>query len=229
MTRITRRPAHGKQPLDRTTTRTYELAPAVKDDCPTLAKIHQVAYESDPAARFVWASPEKHRIGFETLLREHMFDKGVSVIKATEKSSGEIAGFAIWASMDRCTPNNQALLWPTRSDVPSSISDLIRDNFTAVQDYWLEDRNFLYLGTLVVSPTKQRQGIGSALLRQGLERADEERVPTWLQSTPVGHNVYPKFGWKDVATFELDLSIWGGKGQGWGIYTWHHMLRLPAP
>lgn len=44
------------------------------------------------------------------------------------------------------------------------------------------------------------------LLTPGLERADRERVPTYLEATPAGALVYPKFGFRKVK----ELAMYDG-------------------
>ena len=45
------------------------------------------------------------------------------------------------------------------------------------------------------------------LLKPGLERADRDGVPTYLEATPEGARVYPKFGFQKVN----ELEMFGGR------------------
>ena len=54
------------------------------------------------------------------------------------------------------------------------------------------------LASLAVDPDYQRKGLASMLMNEGLAQADEEGLPTYLESTPEGALLYPKFGFETV-------------------------------
>jgi len=61
-----------------------------------------------------------------------------------------------------------------------------------------------YLNLLGVAPGHQGQGIGSALLRAAIERAERDGVPAYLEATSEGNKrLYERHGF--VATAELQL------------------------
>lgn len=68
-----------------------------------------------------------------------------------------------------------------------------------------------YLQTLSVSPSAQRQGVGTALLTPGLERADNEGSPVYLE-TQRESNIpyYGRFGFELTDKISLDDSppVW---------------------
>ena len=70
------------------------------------------------------------------------------------------------------------------------------------------------------TPAYGRLGVGSALLRWGLELADQEGLNTWLESAPQGYPLYRRFGFEDVDVFDLPVACrWGatcGKDEDWG-------------
>ena len=70
-----------------------------------------------------------------------------------------------------------------------------------------------YLLTLGVSPRLQRQGAGGSLLRQMLQRADRERMPTYLETQrPENVPIYERFGYKianNAAIPSVALQNWG--------------------
>lgn len=63
------------------------------------------------------------------------------------------------------------------------------------------------LGALGVDPAFQRQGIAARLLKVGLDRADSDGVPIYLEATPDGALMYPKFGFEKVG----ELSMFDGQ------------------
>jgi GNAT superfamily N-acetyltransferase len=108
----------------------------------------------------------------------------------------------------------------------------VHDHTQPILDDWLLGKPHLLLSALFTSPKYQRRGVGTSILKWGNERADEEGLPCFLQSTPFGYGLYKELGWKDVGSLDVDLRDWvrGARGvlaTGWGIYSVSYMVRLP--
>lgn len=58
------------------------------------------------------------------------------------------------------------------------------------------------------NPKYQNQGAASKLLEWGLERADDKRLAAYVEGAPAGLRLYEKFGFKEVARLQLDMSPW---------------------
>ena len=57
----------------------------------------------------------------------------------------------------------------------------------------------LYLSHIGVDPERQGQGLGSELMRDGLARADDQGVPTWLETSRADNAAYyGRFGFRTV-------------------------------
>lgn len=114
----------------------------------------------------------------------------------------------------------------------SALSEYIQTQAKAFAAAWLAGTKFMYLALLMTHPDFQRRGHGSALLDWGHRRADHDHVPLFLCASPVGHPLYLKVGWKDVAVpIRLELDDWvedaGTGDMGWGTFRFYWMLRLP--
>jgi len=121
---------------------------------------------------------------------------------------------------------------PARDKVELPSSDYlnaVHGYIDSVQKQWIDNKNVLYLAGLSVLPTSQGQGVGSALLKVGMDRADKEGICSWLEASPAGYPVYLHRGWRVVDTKDFDLSRWGGEDRGYGMYRFRAMLRLPVP
>jgi GNAT superfamily N-acetyltransferase len=77
---------------------------------------------------------------------------------------------------------------------------------------------------LHTDPKYQRQGAASALMKWGLETADKMGLPVYLESSPDAHGFYQKHGFRDIGTFPLDLSQYGGSH----LHTTPLMIRRPG-
>ena len=78
-------------------------------------------------------------------------------------------------------------------------------------NYWCKSPQVLFdsylllslldLAAIAVDPEYQRRGIATLLMKQGLEWADADGLPTYLEATPEGALMYPKFGFEKVREY----------------------------
>lgn len=54
-----------------------------------------------------------------------------------------------------------------------------------------------------------RRGAGQLLLKWGIDLAKEHGIPVYLESSPGGHELYLRNGFKDMEVSELDLTPYG--------------------
>lgn len=59
------------------------------------------------------------------------------------------------------------------------------------------ERGHWYLEIIATRPERQGKGAAGKLMRWGLERADEEKVESYLEASPVGKEVYEYFGFEE--------------------------------
>ena len=77
---------------------------------------------------------------------------------------------------------------------------------------------------MFVLPEYHRQGIGSKLLQECMQMADEKGLPIFLQGTPAGRPFYEKLGFERVGGFDVDLSKYQ---TGAGMYKMTFLQREP--
>lgn len=82
---------------------------------------------------------------------------------------------------------------------------------------------FVVLNMLMTHPKHHRRGAGKMLVQQGVDFADEARLPCYLESSPAGHRLYLSMGFEDVETLDMDMSEFGIEG----IHP-HYVMIKPA-
>jgi GNAT superfamily N-acetyltransferase len=156
------------------------------------------AFADDPVANFMFAGDRRRQHGlhsfFTSQLRRQYLPHGH--VYTTE----QLDGAAIWGPPDRHRQGLRELiqLLPTAPFLVSS--RMVRalrllfeiDSLHPREPHW-------YLATLGTEPARQGHGIGSALLRSVLARADEDGVPAYLESSK-DRNVplYRRFGFEVI-------------------------------
>lgn len=66
------------------------------------------------------------------------------------------------------------------------------------KEIWGDDSNYWYCSGLSVDPDYQRRGLATILLKDILDRADADGVPTYLEATPEGSKLYPSVGFTKI-------------------------------
>jgi ribosomal protein S18 acetylase RimI-like enzyme len=194
---------------------------ATQAEVPAMAAVLARAFARDPF--FSWLAgdaPERNlrmRLGWAGILRH------ASARLRETWTTDDVAGVAIWlppghgasSLLDslRLTPALARLTgWRRLREVSAATELLEQRRRTHVPaPHW-------YLSALGVDPDRQRQGIGSALLRIVLDRADADRTPAYLE-TATARNVllYERHGFEVVE----ELILPGTDVRGW------LMLRPP--
>jgi ribosomal protein S18 acetylase RimI-like enzyme len=181
------------------------IVPTTRAHLPVLAGVLSRAFVHDPMLLWPMAdAPDMGaRVGqvFTAIYTEFM-DKG------TMWEAGDGAGFAHWvppgsaAGVLEGTDRIMALLRPLTDDDGA--------RYEVMWD-WVEARvpeDVWYLDMLAVEPARQGEGIGTALIRFGLNRAAADGADAYLE-TGVESNVayYERFGFRVV---EEGVPVEGG-------------------
>ena len=111
------------------------------------------------------------------------------------------AGIAVWIPPDGREDHEAIGAAP-----PGGEAEILGDHATRHADFWTwvgehePPEPLLYLSHIGVAPERQGEGLGGALMRDGLSHADDRGVPTWLETSRV-ENVayYERFGFRQVA------------------------------
>ena len=197
------------------------VRPATRDDIPQLAAVLARAFARDPFYAYLAGdAPERSqrmRDGWSGILR--FGSAGLSDTYTTD----DRAGVALWLPPGYRRPSTLDSLrqmpalarlagWRRLRMVGDAVANLEQHRHRHVPS------PHFYLSAIGVDPDRQGQGIGTALMRPVLERADRDGVPAYLE-TAVARNVllYERLGFDVVEEMELP----GTDVRGW------LMLRPP--
>ncbi len=160
------------------------------------------AFFDDPVCRWLLPNEERRREILEPVFEVYVdayLRHGETYVTA------DGTGAAVWL------PPSTELL--RAEDEEAFIGAMVEIAGSDVERMWTLDQTFAtyhpkvphyYLQFLAVAPARQSQGIGSALLRHGLERSDAEGTPVYFESTTHRNRVlYERHGFVCQGVFSV--------------------------
>jgi GNAT superfamily N-acetyltransferase len=151
------------------------------EDVDALALVLARAFHDDPVTSWVYAGERRRPMWSGRFFRwqlQRLMAQDVSW--TTEDGRG---GAALWALPDRWREDVRDTLKLLALTLPAVLPRLGRILRGLGQvEVRHPDEPHLYLAVLGVDPSRQGQGIGSALIRPGLELCDRERLPAYLET-----------------------------------------------
>jgi len=175
---------------------------ATRDDAPELARVLARAFDDDPVTRWVYGEG-----GGRARWSANFFAWQLRRLvpqDATWTTEGR-EGAAIWALPERWRESAGEMLRLVATTFPGILvrTPRVLRGLGQVEARHPHERH-LYLAVLGVEPDRQGDGVGSALIRPGLELCDREAIPAYLE-TAKERNVafYSRHGFR--VTEELRL------------------------
>ncbi|MEM1042055.1 MAG: GNAT family N-acetyltransferase [Bacteroidota bacterium] len=178
--------------------------PLLPSEVPRAAALAADAFHHDPLFTHLYPDPERRRRGLRIEFAAYL--RRIYLAVGTAETTGAVDGVALWLPPDQA----DSLGWRERLLVPTIFRAVGWRRFlVTLRDYAafeaaFPDEPVHYLGLLATAPEAQGQGVGSALLRAGLERADSDGLPVYLE-TGTERNVafYERHGFRVTGTVEL--------------------------
>ena len=177
-----------------------QTRPVTAADVRTVARALARAFEHDPVA--AWFLPEQ-RDRLRRLERgfASIYVKRLALPHGEALTTTDTAGAALWIPPDAKLPNLSLL--------PYIVAAWGRHTRRALKGMAFMDAHHpqdshYYLPIIGVDPVRQGEGIGGALLRPVLERADAEGKPAYLEATTPGNRrLYERHGFAVSEIVEL--------------------------
>ncbi len=172
---------------------TVSVRAAVRGDAPAIGAMLARAFATDPVTS--WATPDESRRErtLRNLYTAIVRHEGIPFLAEDDPADGPL-GAAVWVS-----PGWRAANWHSVPFALSAGRALGRDipRMTVMGRAVARARPrtpHWYLQLLGVDPTRQGQGVGSALVRDRLAAIDEERLPAYLETTAENLAFYGRLG-----------------------------------
>ncbi|GJN93656.1 hypothetical protein Rhopal_006713-T1 [Rhodotorula paludigena] len=191
------------------------VSPAGLADLPRIAAVSWAAFENSLIQQRIFRDVSKEAHGAQTVarLQRALDNNRQAVYKAVVDD--EIVAFALWELPhpdEEPTESPEEAQKKEEKRYPAGTNlELARDLFGQL-DLGIKEPHY-HLQLLGTDPRFQRTGAGSALLRWGCKRADDDGVDVYLESSAVGIPLYRRaqfeiFGEPIKAKADPDLVLW---------------------
>ncbi|MGH2533624.1 MAG: GNAT family N-acetyltransferase [Thermomicrobiales bacterium] len=177
-----------------------EIRIAKAEEPDHLVETMVLAFVRDPVTRWIYPDPHTYLTHWPHLVRAfgaRAFECG------SADYAGEFAGAALWlppgvhsddARLDQVIKRSVA---PRKRQIMSRIFEQMARHQPA-EPHW-------HLALIGVDTIEQGRGYGAALLRHGLQRVDQERMPAYLDSSnPANTPLYERHGFEALGTIQIE-------------------------
>ena len=175
---------------------------ASADDLDRAVSVQVMAFSSDPVMR--WLYPEAHDYlthfpAFVKAFGGGAFEHSTAYIGA--EIGADFGGVALWL------PPGEHVDSELVASVfqESLMGEGLADTFSVLEEmdrYHIEEPHW-YLPIIGVDPSRQGQGIGSALLQHARAKCDEASLPAYLESSnPANVPLYQRHGFRVLGTIQ---------------------------
>ena len=192
---------------------------ATSTEVEEMMSIFSKAFGPDPLMEFCFNRPNVAHTPKEEQVAKHisqMSTPNFTYHKAVDAKDpdGAILGVAAWYWVE--DPQNSTQNIPWGDPEPGVHLECYDASLGVLRRWRLEHfrerrQPFVCMAILTILPEMQRQGIGSALLREGLKEADRRGVPAFIEASPAGLGLYKKLGWEEMLKTTVNLRDFGGE------------------
>jgi ribosomal protein S18 acetylase RimI-like enzyme len=175
---------------------------ATAGDLKRMLGVMTAAFETDPAARWVYPALEQYRRSFPPFAEAF---GGRALEHGTAYYSDGFSGVALWLPPG-IGPDEETMMAMLEETIPDSEKAAAFAVFEQMGSYHPEEPHW-YLPLIGVMPATQGQGHGSALLQKALRQADKDGTPAYLESSnPRNIPLYERHGFERLGTIQIERS-----------------------
>jgi ribosomal protein S18 acetylase RimI-like enzyme len=160
------------------------------------------AFADDPAARWMYPGEREYQAYFPSFVRAFA---GAAFLPGSVHLVASGFGAALWLPPGY-HPDDHALAALIERSVPAWKQAAVFSMFEEMGRYHPSESHW-HLPLIGVEPAEHRRGVGSALLRHGLEICDQQRLPAYLESSnPENISLYERHGFEVLGRIQVDSS-----------------------
>jgi ribosomal protein S18 acetylase RimI-like enzyme len=175
---------------------------ATASDRTRLLEVMTSAFETDPAARWVYPDVEQYRRNFPAFAQAF---GGRALERDTAYYSNGFSGAALWLPPG-IGPDEEAMMALLEHTIPESEKQAAFAVFEQMGSYHPAEPHW-YLPLIGVVPSMQGKGHGSALLQKALLQCDRDRTLAYLESSnPRNIPLYQRHGFELLGTIQVEKS-----------------------
>jgi ribosomal protein S18 acetylase RimI-like enzyme len=180
-----------------------ELRLLVDDDTEAISTMLARAFHDDPVQAWLFPRATRRRQRLECFYRRDLQHRLLG--RAVAWTTADRAGAAFWMP-----PDTWQIRWHQALRIAPAFRSLASPRgvralrlLAAIEAGHPHEPHW-YLAHLAVDPSAQRRGLGAALLRRGIERADHEGLPCYLESSSDRNTpYYRRFGFDVIQRVEV--------------------------
>ena len=170
----------------------YEVRVAQVSETDTVLNTLTLAFATDPPIRFLLPTPDAFLAGFPGFARG-MGGPGMAAGTGYLADGGAAAALWLPPGVNSDSEAMAAAIGPHLNEAALAV---VGDVSGAMAGFHPHEPHW-YLAFIGVDPARQGLGLGSALLKAGLQRCDEDGVVAYLESSsPRNVPLYERFGFE---------------------------------
>ena len=186
--------------MDRPSYTAISLLPASEDDIPSLIRVHMASFAFDPSVLLMFKDNDEWETMLLKMLKAQLSDPKFAVIKAISKDTGNVLGWQACGFLGKDehleskggAGGIEDVKDDTKNEEGRTLRSVMNENSKRIQKDWMANKKYIAFNTLVVDPSAQGHGVGTALIRWVTEKADEAGIYCWRQSCHVDSRIYLK-------------------------------------
>ncbi|RAK83128.1 acyl-CoA N-acyltransferase [Aspergillus costaricaensis CBS 115574] len=176
----------------------FHLLPVIEDDISSMVELWYDAF-GDPINRRLYPDTLGGRAWLEDYHRASLQSPDQHYLKVVTDSTGSTSPLVAFVKWDFNTTSPGHHFPPRHVDFDQVFCDTFFGGLDQARRTIMGSRPHYYLDALITHPDYRRQGAASMLIQWGCDRADQDGIPSWVDSSQEGVWIYQRFGFRDVS------------------------------
>lgn len=157
-----------------------------------------LAFASDPVVRWLFQDTEAYLTLWPVFVEAY---GGGAIASGAGHATEDLSAVALWLPPD-ISPDEERLVEVLDAGVASGRRSYVDAALEEMDAYHPTSVHY-YLALAGVDPPMQGRGIGSVLLRAGLDRCDELGLPAYLEATSArSRDLYARHGFEELGVIQ---------------------------